>query len=120
VDKGRYVGFTEGIKGYRVIFPDGAFVHSRDVTFDESVTHDSATVPWAVESDSGDKIINPSPDVTDALADLLAGGVSSSESPDSESPIVSLDVDLASPVHAQCMHVMYNRMLVSLGHFRKP
>jgi hypothetical protein len=36
-------------------------VHSRDVTFDESVTLDSATVPCAVESDSGIKIINPFP-----------------------------------------------------------
>jgi hypothetical protein len=64
------------------------------------VTRDSATGPWAVESESGVKVLNPSPDVTDALADLLAGGVSSSESPDSESPIVSLDVDPASSVHA--------------------
>jgi hypothetical protein len=81
-------------------FPDGAFVHSRDVTFDESVTRDSATVPWAVESESGIKMINPSPEVTDALGDLLAAAVSSSESPDSESSIVCLDVHPAGPVHA--------------------
>ena len=53
VDKGRFVGFTEGIKGFRAVLPDGTFLYSRDVSFDETVTRDTPTVPWVVQSDSG-------------------------------------------------------------------
>jgi hypothetical protein len=65
--------------------------------FDESVTRDAATIPWAVESDSGAKIINPSSLETDALAELLTGGVQSSDS--SDIPL-TLDVDPAEPACA--------------------
>jgi hypothetical protein len=58
-----------------------------------------------VAGDAGIKMINPSPDVTDALADLLAGGVSS-ESPDSDASMISLDVDPSHAAH-EC-HVQYD------------
>ena len=100
VDKGRFVGFTDGIKGFRVVMPDGTFLYSRDVTFDESVTRDASAVPWAVQGDSGNNI-NDSASVTDALAELLAGGMLTDPDACSDASYeLPVNLDPAQPLRA--------------------
>ena len=100
VDKGRFVGFTDGIKGFRVVMPDGTLLYSRNVTFDETVTRDASTVPWAVQGDSGN-IINDPASVTDALAELLAGCMPTDPDACSDASYDSpVNLDPAQPLRA--------------------
>jgi hypothetical protein len=77
--KGRFEGFAEGVKGFRVMFPDGKIVVSRDCIFDELTTFHADSKPnWERTTRGGESSQNErSAEAIHELARLLAGGIDS-------------------------------------------
>ena len=76
--KGRFIGFQEGVKGFRVLFPDGSIVVSRDCIFEELTTSDAES-----RQPTGERTTRGGGSDAEAIEEfvrLLAGGLDAGNS----------------------------------------